>query len=54
MDCALCGIVDRVVAWLERPFRSDGSALDWFLFLGLLIVLLWMWQTILLLIHEEM
>lgn len=29
--------------WLASPFQADMSALDWFLFVGLLIVIFTVW-----------
>ena len=34
-------------AWAAHPFSVDMSATDWFLFIGLLIVLLALWNIIL-------
>lgn len=36
-DCNLC---NRIRAWLNKPFDENGSALDWFLLLALLVVFL--------------
>lgn len=33
--------------FLGRPYHADMNALDWFLFLGLIIVLMVMWRIIL-------
>jgi hypothetical protein len=33
--------------WLKRPFREDGSAIDWFLFVGLMIAISFIWSRIL-------
>jgi len=33
--------------WLHRPFKEDGSALDWFLFVGLMLAISWLWSRIL-------
>jgi hypothetical protein len=32
--------------WLAQPFRSNGSAKDWFLFVGLLLAFVWVWKMI--------
>ena len=47
------GILGVVFNWLAHPFRTDGSALNWVLFLGLLVVAAWFWQHILLSIVDE-
>lgn len=33
--------------WLKRPYSSDMSALGWFAFFGLLIIISWLWSTVL-------
>jgi hypothetical protein len=43
-DCTFC---NRVRAWLRQPFKEDGSALDWFLFVGLIGAISWLWSRIL-------
>lgn len=40
-------IFGRVGKWLAQPFNTTGSALNWVLFVGLLIVAVWMWNHIL-------
>jgi hypothetical protein len=42
------GLLGSVLGWLAKPFNSQGSALNWVLFVGLLIVAAWFWQVILL------
>lgn len=37
---------DQIASWLNQPFRADMSATRWFLFLGLLMVLLWAWHMV--------
>lgn len=32
--------------WLAQPFSASMSATRWFLFIGLLIVLLWGWHQV--------
>lgn len=44
MDCVICGAINR---WLKQPFKEDGSVINWFLFLGLVLVIIFMWQRIL-------
>jgi hypothetical protein len=38
---------EDVKAWFERPFNSNGNVLNWVLFLGLIIIIVWMWNTVL-------
>lgn len=47
------GILGVVFKWLAHPFDTQGSALNWVLFLGLLIVAAWFWQHTLLAIIDE-
>lgn len=42
------GLLGSVMDWFAHPFQSNGSALDWVLFLGLLVAAFWFWQVILL------
>lgn len=43
-DCRLC---QRVQAWLAKPFNQDGNILDWFLFVGFIGVVSWLWSRVL-------
>lgn len=45
-------MLDGFENWLHQPFRADMSALDWFLFLGLLIIIMALWRLILVHITE--
>ena len=47
------GIISAVLQWLAHPFQSNGSALNWVLFVGLLIVIIWFWQHVLLMLQNE-
>jgi len=38
---------NRFVAWVKRPYDSDMSALDWFLLVGLVVVAVFAWRSIL-------
>lgn len=40
-------MLDRFKAWAAQPFRSDMSALEWFLFFGLLVIISGVWAMIL-------
>jgi hypothetical protein len=33
--------------WASQPFNSQGSALNWILFVGLLAIAAWMWNHVL-------
>jgi hypothetical protein len=39
--------MDGIAAWLRQPFKAEGTAIDWFLFFGLLIVISVIWRIIL-------
>lgn len=47
------GLIGSVVNWFAHPFSSTGSALNWVLFVGLLILAAWWWNHILLTINQE-
>lgn len=47
------GVLGAVFGWLAHPFNTSGSALNWVLFLGLLVVAAWFWNHILLSIVED-
>lgn len=47
------GLIGSVVNWFAHPFNSTGSALNWVLFVGLLILAAWWWNHILLTINQE-
>lgn len=34
-------------SFMARPFRAEMSALDWFLFLGLILIIMILWRMIL-------
>lgn len=39
--------VDNFKAWIKKPFAVDMDTPHWFLFLGLLIVIMILWRIIL-------
>jgi len=47
------GAVNDVIGWLAHPFATNGSALNWVLFVGLLVVAAWFWNHVLLSIMNE-
>lgn len=51
--CTFCGVVESVSDWARAPFSSDITAFQALLTLGLILIGVWMWQVILLTIHEE-
>ncbi len=46
MDDSQRGTMHRLSDWAMHPFRSDMSALDWFLFLGLVSIAAFFWSQI--------
>lgn len=47
------GLFGNVIDWFGHPFNSSGSALNWLLFVGLLIIAAWFWNHVLLTIQQE-
>jgi hypothetical protein len=37
---------DSFKGWMTRPFSADMSAAEWFLFVGLVIVIMAVWRMI--------
>jgi hypothetical protein len=46
------GFVSSVIGWAKQPFTSGGSALNWVLFVGLLVIAAWFWNHILMSITD--
>lgn len=46
------GLVGSITQWMSEPFNASGSALNWILFVGLLIIAAWLWNTVLLSIKD--
>ena len=44
--------LEDVINWFAHPFQSGGNALNWILFVGLLVVAAWWWNHILMSISE--
>jgi hypothetical protein len=40
------GITGRISSFLAQPFKANGTVLDWFLFLGVVIVAAFLWSRI--------
>jgi len=47
------GLVSSTIGWFAHPFNSGGSALNWVLFVGLLVIAAWFWNHVLLQIQGE-
>jgi hypothetical protein len=39
--------MEGLTAWLKQPFSANQDAFKWFLFIGLILVALILWGTIL-------
>jgi hypothetical protein len=48
------GFLGNTLAWFAHPFQSQGSAWNWILFVGLLIVAIWFWQWTLLHVTRDL
>jgi hypothetical protein len=48
------GFLGNILGWFAHPFQSQGSAWNWILFVGLLIVAAWFWQWSLLHITKDL
>jgi hypothetical protein len=44
---ASTGFLANMEAWFNQPFSTQGSALNWVLFVGLLLVAVMLWQFVL-------
>lgn len=47
------GIVGNITDWFSHPFNTGGSAINWVLFVGLLIIAAFLWQLVLLEIFRD-
>ena len=51
--CAFCQMTKNISDWFAHPFSTQGTAFDWTLTVGLVLVAVWMWLSVLHLIGEE-
>jgi hypothetical protein len=47
------GFITSILTWASHPFSSQGSALNWVLFVGLLVIAAWFWNHILMQINQD-
>lgn len=40
-------MLESLTAFLQRPFKAEMTALDWFLFIGLILAMMIAWRLIL-------
>jgi hypothetical protein len=53
-DCAGCGLMTRVSRFIMAPITSTASDTSWFLFVGLILIAVFLWTRILRDIRELM
>lgn len=46
-DLQASGLVSHVGQWFKHPFNAQGSVLNWALFLGMIIIVSFLWNVIL-------
>jgi len=46
------GFVTSIINWAGHPFQSGGNAVQWVLFVGLLVIAAWFWNHVLMSITE--
>lgn len=39
--------MNNFAIWWKQPFNSSGTVSSWFLFTGLILVIIWLWTRIL-------
>lgn len=42
----MSSIIQSTKNWLAKPFDPEGSAANWFLFVGLLLAICFLWSRI--------
>jgi hypothetical protein len=47
------GLISVINSWWSHPFQSGGSAFNWVLFVGLIILATFLWQLILIELTKE-
>lgn len=40
------GLMTRLMEWVRHPYSSDMSATKWVLFLGLILIAVFMWSRV--------
>lgn len=48
------GFLGYLNAWFLHPFNSQGDAFSWVLTIGLVLVIVWFWQVILIDLTKEL
>lgn len=39
-------LLENVNEWYTKPFRGDGTALQWFAFVGLVLIAAFIWRSV--------
>ena len=47
------GVIGTVTGWWGKPFNSGGSAFNWVMFVGLIVIATFLWQLVLLEFTKE-
>lgn len=47
------GVTGTFQNWWAKPFNPGGTAFNWVLFVGLLIIAAFLWQTVLIALTRE-
>lgn len=45
--------MDAVTNWWSKPFNPQGSVLSWVLWVGVIIIAAFLWQTVLIALNRE-
>lgn len=51
-NCAGCGLLTRVQAFLAQPFTSFASNTDWLLFVGAILIAAYLWSRVIKTLEE--
>jgi hypothetical protein len=47
------GLIGTINSWWMHPFNTGGSAFNWVMFVGLIVIAVFLWQLILLELARE-
>ncbi len=53
METKRKGLIQIMTDWWLHPFQSGGSAFNWVLFVGLIVLATFLWQLVLLEFSKE-
>lgn len=53
MDEQNNGLIPTMNSWWMHPFQAGGSAFNWVLFVGLIIIAVFLWQLVLIELVKE-